>query len=161
MQLQRLQSIFFLLAGLVICLLFVLPITTLSTSATVDTSMLNLLADRSFDISDHIGLIIGTVAISVLAIVTIVLFSKPDLQIKLAYFVMFLCFGLMVACGFLYMQELQLVDKHQAALGTGMALSLPLGLFVPFGSIFLTLLGIRLVRKDRKAISDLRSGRLR
>ena len=78
---QRIQSVFLLLASISFFLLFALDFLTSK------EPVAELMGDKVFDIQDNIGLTIITALGGIVAFANIFLFNNRKLQVKLGYFI--------------------------------------------------------------------------
>lgn len=132
-QIQRVQSIYLLVAAIVGSTLFGLPF------AKAPAQQEGMLVDGAFDINDHIGLIILTVVVVLLSFITIFLYNNRVLQMNLGKLNIVLLLGLVVLAGWLF---------STLPVGT----SLGLGLIVPIVVFVLLLLANRNIKKDEKLV---------
>lgn len=140
---QRIQSLYLLLAAGTFGSLFGLPFVT------IETEMDGYLANQSFEIQDHIVLTVLTLAGALLAFLAIFLFRKRRLQILFSYLA--LITGLLaipVSAWFLLTNDLP--DQNSIA-----ALSVSLGLYVPVVIAVLIFLAIRHIKKDDKIVRSM------
>ncbi len=126
---QRIQSIFLLLAGTAGAALFTLPFAT----ANVTTS--GVFQDGKFNIFDNNGLMILAVMTCALALMSIFLYKNRVLQMNVGKLNMILAFVLMAWA---------LVEFFSFA----GVVSFGIGLFLPFGTILFTVLANRNILKD-------------
>lgn len=139
---QRIQSIFLLLAGLAILGLFIFPF---ATSAQGDQ---NLFQDKLFNIMDHPILLVLTCLAAGLAIANIFLFKNRDLQIKLSYGIIVLSILLPIVAFFLVYQSgvesgaLQIRENY-------------LGLAMPILAILFGFLASKYIKKDHKLVKSM------
>lgn len=139
---QRIQSVFFLLAAGSFGALFGLPIATSSAPATP------FLEDLVFNVLDQ-PLLAALAGIgAALALATIFLFRNRTLQVRLGFVVVALAFLLV---GISYLQYSNLASAQSA--GGGLALG-P-GLFLPAGAVLFGYLATHFVRKDEKVVRSM------
>ncbi len=115
---QRIQSIYLLLAAGASAALFGEPFATAPTSQPE-----GLLQDGAFDISDHLGLMILAGLITALALGTIFLYKNRILQMNLGKLNIVLLVALLVFSAYLYF-------TIQVATNFGAGLVLPLLVFI-------------------------------
>ncbi len=123
---QRIQSIYLLLAGLAVFGLFGVPFA--GTAEAVSTS--SLFKDGVFDLADNpimMGLFIGA---GTLAIIAIFLFKNRTLQMNIGKLSILLLLGGMGLAAYFYMQDEPLLAGHKAQLGLGIALPVLSAIFV-------------------------------
>ena len=138
---QRIQSVFFLLAAGSFGALFGLPIATSTAPATP------FLEDLVFNVLDQ-PLLTAVAGIgAALALATIFLFKNRTLQVRLGFVVVALAF-LLVGIG--YMQYTNLAAAQAAG-----GLTLGPGLFIPAGAVIFGYLATYFVRKDEKVVRSM------
>lgn len=144
---QRIQSIYLLLSVAFLGLLAIFPFANSQQSIT-DSFIFN---DQTFDISDHIVLLI-TFGMAVLcSFGAIFLFKNRPLQMRIVNLsVIALLFGIGVAIGLLY--------QDQANFDTTL-ITPQVGVGLPILSIVLTILAVRAIKKDDNLVKS--SNRLR
>lgn len=130
---QRIQSIYLLLASIASSALFGLPF------ATATAQPEGLLQDGSFDINDHLGLMLLTGLIAVVAMGTIFLYKNRTLQMNLGKLNIVLLVALLVLTAYLYF-------TIQVATTLGFGLVLPI---LVFAFIFLA---NRSIYKDERLV---------
>jgi len=142
---QRIQSIFLLLAAACAFALFALPFASVEVPETNVAS--SIFADGVYDIQDHIGTIVLFCLAGGLAFISIFLFNNRKLQMTLSRFaIIFNIIGLVLAI-ILFYNEVQ-----------GMGEEMPddrLGIFLPILFIVFTLLGLRFIGKDEKLVKSM------
>jgi hypothetical protein len=139
-QLQRIQSVYLLLASLVGSSLFALPF------ASGPTKPEGILSDGYLTISDNIGLIVLTVLVVVLSLATIFLYNNRVLQMNLGKLNILVTTGLFAFAAYLF-YTIQAI----ATLGGG--------LFMPVLVMIFVVLANKNIQKDEKLVRD--SNRLR
>lgn len=139
-QLQRIQSVYLLLASLVGSSLFALPF------ASGPTKPEGILSDGYLTISDNIGLIVLTVLVVVLSLATIFLYNNRVLQMNLGKLNILITTGLFAFAAYLF-YTIQAI----ATLGGG--------LFMPVLVMIFVILANKNIQKDEKLVRD--SNRLR
>lgn len=136
---QRIQTIFLLLASASFGGLFLLPL------ATSDQPTTMFLSDRVYDITDHPALLGLTLLGVVLGLIAIFLFKKRPAQVKLGYMVIVLAILLPLAAFLLFMNEsaaaVQVSDEP--------------GMFLPAGAILFGALAVHFIRKDEKLVKSM------
>lgn len=137
---QRIQSIYLLLASLVGGSLFALPF------ASGPTETQGLLSDGYLNINDNIALIILTVLVILLSFVTIFLYSNRTLQMNLGKLNILITAGLFAFAAYLFY-----TIQSIATIGGG--------LFMPVLVMILVILANKNIKKDDKLVRD--SNRLR
>jgi len=139
---QRIQTIFLLLAALSFGALFMLPMATSSVSTA------HFMADQVYGIQDHLALLtiaIFAIGVSVLAIV---LFKNRKLQRKLVYLIIVLAVVMSVTSYFLLK-----MDMGDSILTAG--LHMQPGMFLPFLGILFSLLAGYYIGKDEKLVKSM------
>lgn len=139
---QRIQSVFFLLAAGSFGGLFGLPIATSTAPATP------FLDDRVFNIMDHPALIGIASAGAVLALMAIFLFRNRTLQVRLGFIVVAIA---LLLIGISYM----LYTNTAAAQAADVGLAIQAGLFLPAGAVVFAYLATFFVRKDEKTVRSM------
>ncbi len=139
-QIQRIQSIYLLLASIVGASLFGLPF------ATAPQEQEGLLIDGLLNLNDHTGLLILTILVIILSLGTIFLYNNRVLQMNLGKVNILLALGLLAFSGYLF-YTIQAV----ATIGAG--------LFSPLLVIILVAMANKNIQKDEKLVRD--SDRLR
>lgn len=136
---QRIQTIFLLLASASFGGLFLLPL------ATSDQPTTMFLSDRVYDITDHPALLGLTLLGVVLGLIAIFLFKKRPAQVKLGYMVIVLAILLPLAAFLLFMNEsaaaVQVSDEP--------------GMILPAGAILFGALAVHFIRKDEKLVKSM------
>lgn len=139
---QRIQTIYFLLAALCFGSMFFLPM-AISAVATQ-----GFFTDQAYTITDHPLLLVETVLGIVLALGSIFLYTNRSLQVKMGYAVILVAIALPV-CSFLILSgsgagvEQNTGVQHQA------------GLFIPVGAIVFAILAMIRVRKDEQLVKSM------
>lgn len=137
---QRIQSIYLLLASIVSSTLFFFPFASGSGGSKP------LFADGNLDLNDHIVLLILTIASSICSTVAIFLYRNRIAQMNMGKLAMFVILGLVGTASFLLFTS-------------GADYSLRAGLFVPFLSLILVIMANRAINVDEKRVRD--SNRIR
>jgi hypothetical protein len=130
---QRIQSIFLLLASLSGGALFILPFA--SAPKTTD----GIFADGLFNIHDNIGLLILTALVAVIALVSIFLFNNRKLQMNVGKLNLVLSLALMSWAAYLFFTMMA-----TAAFGVG--------LVMPVVLMIMTVLANRNILKDERLV---------
>lgn len=138
---QRIQSIFLLLAAGASLGLFGLPLA--SGKATAQNA---LLADGVFNLNDHIGLMIAFAGAGALALIALLLFKNRPLQLRLSLIsLLFVLGGIGFGAYLLFTQAGEAID----------ALNIGLGTFLPLLAIILILMANRFIKKDEKLVRSM------
>ncbi len=139
--LQRIQSIFLLLAGSSLFGLFALPFGTSNTQFGV------IYDNKSLDLHDHTALLAGTVLAGAIAILAIFLFNNRNLQAKLASLTAILCIGLAGFAYWMYNSSIPADSSNTTQLGFGFAL--------PILALILSVLATIFIKKDTKLVRSM------
>jgi Domain of unknown function (DUF4293) len=137
---QRIQSIFFLLAGGSFFGLFALPFAQTAQPVAQST----FLADAQYKVLDHPALMGAFGLAGLLALVALFMFNNRPLQMRLAIFSSIAAIIGAVLTVVLFMQEGQV--KSQQAIDDG------LGLYLGVAGLVFALLAYRFVQKDEKLV---------
>lgn len=132
-QIQRIQSIYLLIAAVLGAALFAFPF------ATAPVQQEGMLVDGAFDVNDHTGLIVLTVLVIILSFVTIFLYNNRVLQMNLGKLNIVLLLGLIGLAGYVFST-------------ISVATSLGLGLVVPILVLILVFLANKNIQKDEKLV---------
>ncbi len=132
-QIQRVQSIYLLVAGITSSALFALPFATAPAQAD------GMLQDGAFDINDHYALLVMTILIVLLSFVTIFLYNNRVLQMNLGKLNIVLLLGLIGVAGYLFRT-------------LSVTTSLGLGIMIPALVFVFVLLANRNINKDEKLV---------
>lgn len=136
---QRIQSIFLLLAGIAFFALFGLPLASSNVKA-------GFFADTIFNVQDHVALMVLAALGGILSIATIFLFKNRPLQIKLGYLIIVLGIAIPVVASIL---ALGTDDVKQETI------RLSLGVGAPILAIIFGILAIRFIGKDNKLVRSM------
>ena len=140
---QRIQTIFLLLAAAAAFALFAFPFAT--TSAAVDSSA--MFADGLYDISDNIALQILFCLAGILAFVSVLLFKNRKTQLLVSRFAIVAnIIGLILAI-ILFMRDVDTLGNADPNDG--------LGLYLPILFLVFVLLAIRFINKDEKLVKSM------
>ena len=141
---QRIQSIFLLLASLAFFSLFSNPMSfaTSEVSNANELSPTSTLADGVFNIQDNIGLIILTVLGGVLALGAIFLFKNRPLQMKISNLTILTGLSTIGFLGFL-------ISKETTTFEMGF------GLAAPILAILFSALATMFIKKDDKIVKSM------
>ncbi len=138
---QRIQTIFLLLAAGAFGALIPLPFAT----SAQDTQ--GIFLDGSYSIIDNLFLEILTLAGIVLALVCIFLFKKRKMQLRLGY--------LLIVIGILLMVVAFLYFTNQAPAISESVIQEGLGLLMPIVAIVFVVLANYFIRKDEKLVKSM------
>jgi hypothetical protein len=143
---QRVQSIYLLLAAIFFCTAFFLPFLTIDMSGS--GVLQPALSDGRFDYADNIGILGLAVLGSVLSIAAIFMFSNRLLQSKLSALITLvaaLMFVLAAIAG-------QALRTHIAE---GDSVQFGLGWMAPLGAILFSRLAAQAIRKDEQLVKSM------
>ena len=138
---QRIQSIFLLLASAASFSLFKLPF-----ASSVKSDVTPFLSDGTFNIMDHPGFI-GLFSLGgLLLFIAIFLFNNRKRQMGVALFgSVLILLGLILIPVLLFMEGQSVIDM----------LSVQAGMFIPAVAVILGLLARRAIRKDEKLVQSM------
>jgi uncharacterized membrane protein YwzB len=139
---QRIQTVFLLLAACSFGALFLLPLLTSNVSSA------HFLADKVYTVQDHLILLSITGLAAGISVLTIFLFKNRKLQRKLAYLIIFLAIGLGVSSYFLL--KMDAGDTLQTA-----GIHTQPGMFLPVAGIVFCLLAGYFIGKDEKLVKSM------
>ena len=138
---QRIQSVFLLLAAIIMGALFKFPF------AMSDQAASPFFEDKLFNVMDHTVLLILTVIGAVIALASIFLFNNRNLQLRLGYI------GI-IASLFLALVAFWLVYSNADAMGE-VIIEDKLGLFLPLISLIFFVLANHFIKKDQKTVESM------
>jgi len=141
--LQRIQSIFLLLAGGASLGSFGLPFAT--TSKAVEGS--TIFADAAYTVQDQMALMILFGLGGALALISLFTFKNRTLQMRLSIFA-FIANLIGVIFGVLYFMQ-NSADTGSQAIDDG------LGIYLPVAAMILLLLAFRFINKDEKLVKSM------
>lgn len=139
---QRIQSIFLLLAGIAFFSLFVFPF------ATSTVAIPHIFDDMVYDITDNMLLIILTVLGGAISLVAIFLYNNRSVQVKLSNLVMVLSILLIILALLLVLNEGTTdrgADTITESAGIGM----------PILSLIFSALASRFIKKDDHTVKSM------
>lgn len=139
---QRIQTLFLLLTALIFGLLFMVPF------AISNKPSVQFLSDGVFEITDHPALIALAVLGGLLAIISIFLFQKRKVQLKLGYVIIVMAILLPVLAFLLFTNASAQVDST-------VVVEDQIGLFLPIGAIVSAALANYFIRKDDKLVKSM------
>lgn len=140
---QRIQSIFLLLASGSFFSLFSNPMSFATSEATTNaTNTASVLADGIFNIQDDMGLIILTVLGGILTLGAIFLFKNRSLQMKISNLSILVALGTVGFLGFLISKETTTFE-----MGFGIA--------APILAIVFSALATLFIKKDDKIVKSM------
>lgn len=152
---QRIQTVFLLLAAIVLGLLF-LPVmsffTVSGTQEFLQQSDIGMLADGVLNIHDHIALQLLTVVGILACLAAIFMFNNRGLQITLSRLALVISILIMVLCGIFFYLDYQHIKANSVIGGE-------FGLLSPILGIIFSFLAMRNIKKDENLVKS--SDRLR
>lgn len=139
---QRIQSVFLLLAGLASGALFKVPF------AISDKPVPEMMNDQIYNVQDNTILILLSLVAALLAVGAIFLYNNRALQIRLAY--------LTIVCSVLLMIVAALLFYNERTLNVLNAqIEDQFGLYLPFICIIFAGLAIRFIQKDEGIVRSM------
>ena len=139
--LQRIQTLFLLIAGSSLFGLFALPFGTSNAQFGV------VYDNQSLDLHDHTALLVGTIVTGVIAILAIFLFNNRNLQAKLALLTAVLCIGLLGIAYWIYNSSMPTDNSATTQLGFGFVLPIVALIFSILASVY--------IKKDTKLVQSM------
>lgn len=139
---QRIQTIYFILAALCFGSMFFLPM-AISPVATQ-----GFFTDQAYTVTDHPILLTETVLGMVLALGSIFLYTNRSLQVKMGYAVILVAIALPV-CSFLFL------SGSGAGVEQTASVQQQAGLFIPVGAIVFAILAMIRIRKDEQLVKSM------
>ncbi len=138
---QRIQSIFLLLAAASFGLEYVFPF------ATSSTQVPGIFGDGLYNISDHIALQVLTWAGVVLCLIILFQFRNRSLQLRLGYLAITVAILLPLIAVLIYTNQTMGLEDVEIADHAG--------LYLPAGMILFLVLALRFIRKDEKLVQSM------
>jgi drug/metabolite transporter (DMT)-like permease len=139
---QRIQSIFLLLAAVGFLILYKLPF------ATSDASIPTLLEDKMYNVTDHVILIVLSALGGLLSLATIFLFNNRILQLKMSNILIILSILLpLVAFLLIYNEGTAMVEDAN--------IQDEAGLYILAVNLVTTFLASHFIKKDQKLVSSM------
>lgn len=139
---QRIQSLFYLLAAICAGGLFYFPFATSSESASP------FLEDKLFNVFDHTAILIVAGLAILLPLVAIFLFKNRSTQIRLGIFTIIMAVLVVAIAALLFING----GKEMPA---SAQVDDSIGLYLPLGSILFALLANRFVKKDEGLVQSM------
>ncbi len=152
---QRIQSIFLLLAAACMSLLFTEPmsfVTIFGDATALKAADQSMLDDGVFEVTDHTILLFLVAACIILPLVILLLFKNRTLQLKLGRITITLVVVLFALTVILFWQDYNLMVE-------GTEISIEYGYLLPIASVVLMALAMRYIKKDERLVRS--SDRLR
>lgn len=139
---QRIQSVFYLLASIAFVALFYLPFANSDAPAAV------MMSDQQYSVEDHLLLGGLTLFGAALSLVALFLFKNRPLQLRMGYAIIVLAILIVIAALLIFMNEAsQYPDRIKITEG--------LGLGLPVFVVVFALLANRFVRKDENLVRSM------
>ena len=139
---QRIQSLFLLLASASFGALFFIPF------AMSDTVTTQFLADQMYDVTDH-PVLAGLSGLgAVISLVSIFLFKNRPLQLKLGYIIIILAILLPIASFLLFMNESAALDASAQVMDQA-------GTYIPGLAILFGFLSNYFIKKDERLVRSM------
>lgn len=151
---QRIQTIFLLLAAISLGLLFWQPTMSFFFVNPKPTTEMNMLSDGSFDINDHMIFLILTGLGALLSVVGIFLFKNRPLQANMARLALIASMLILILGGAFFYKEWNEINSSQDTHFSG-----EYGLLSPVFAAIFSFLAMRFIKKDEKLVKS--SDRLR
>lgn len=139
---QRIQTIFLLLTAIVFGSLFMVPF-AISSQPSVQ-----FLSDSVFDVTDHPALMGLTLAGGILALISIFMFRKRKLQLKLGYFIIVMAILLPVITFLLF-------TNASAEVSTSVEVYDQAGMYLPVAAILFASMANYFIKKDDKLVKSM------
>ena len=145
---QRLQSVFLILASGIVALLFVesFPFATITGGASMlDDADQAMLADGVFNVKDHIVLLILSVLGVLIPLIVLFLFKSRPVQLKINR----ICIALLIL---LLVLSVILLYRDYNLMAVGTEVSIEYGYLFPLLAILLLVLAQRYISKDERLV---------
>lgn len=139
---QRIQTLFLLLASASFGIMFQLPM------ATSDKVAAHFLSDKEFTITDHLALSILTILGVVTAFIAIFLYKNRKQQIKLGYAFMAMAVILPLASFLLFKNDTSTMDSS-------VHVKNQIGIFFPLGAVLFGVFANYFIRKDEQLVKSM------
>lgn len=141
---QRIQTIYFLLAIILLALFFIPAVSFVTTEGDTSSSQSMLLADGIYNISDHLVLLILVLLGGLLPLVALFQFKNRPLQVRLGKVAIFLLAGLLAFAAIFLFVDMQAAGQMEVSFG--------FGFIVPVLCIIFLYLANRAAQKDEKLV---------
>lgn len=145
---QRIQSIFFLLAAACMSFLF-LPSFDFAASDSADAKATALFSDGYFNSYDSLLIQVLIGAAAGLIFINIFLFRNRNLQLLLSRILIFIVFAIIVIAGVVFYLNFENRQEEMSHV------QVRLGLFIPFVTLALLYFANKYVRKDIKLVRSM------
>jgi len=139
---QRIQTIFLILAAATFIVLFYLPF------ATTDVAAGEMLNDQAYTVEDH--LLLGGLCLlgGILSLVAIFLYKNRPLQMRLGYIII-------IAAIFIILVAIGLFINESQGYGNNVNISTGFGIGIPLLTIILVAVANRFIKKDEKTVRSM------
>lgn len=138
---QRIQTIFYFLSGLCFGGEFVLPFAKSTTQGN------GLFSDMSYDVNDHILLLLLAGLGVLLSLAAIFMYGNRKNQIKTGYMLATIAIILPVIAVLIFKGQSETIGELQINDGAG--------LYLPIGMILFAILGVTFTKKDDKLVQSM------
>ncbi|HQN56047.1 MAG: DUF4293 domain-containing protein [Saprospiraceae bacterium] len=145
---QRIQTIFLLLASACISFLF-LPNFDFAASDSAQAGSGSLFQDGVFNAYDNLILQVLIGAISALIFINIFLFKKRELQLLLSKLIIIMVFGIILFAGIIFYLNFENRQEEMVHI------QVKLGLFIPFVVLALLFLANKHIKKDIRLVKSM------
>ena len=139
---QRIQSIFLLLCAGSFGALFAFPF------ASSDRATSRFLADKLYNIQDHVLLLIMALLGVILAIVSIMMYKNRERQLKLGYLTMVISILLPLLAALLFFNEASNMSNEGR-------INDEIGIYLPILSLIFAILANRFIKKDENLVKSM------
>lgn len=139
---QRIQSIFLLISSASFWALFAFPF------ASSDEPTEAFLADKVYEVTDHVVLLVLVILGGVVALFSIFLFKNRPLQIRLSYLSLVIAILVPLTAVLLFYSE---ATKNFLNVGIDDGL----GIYIPIIAIIGSILAVRYIRKDDRVVRSM------
>lgn len=143
---QRIQTLFLIIAAAAFGLLFVFPFASSTTSAG------ELFGDGLYNLNDHVILLVLAILGIVVSLANIFLFKNRPLQVRLSYLIVVFAVLLAFVATFFFMGESEQMAETQV-------INDQAGMYMPILAIIFGILASVFINKDEKLVKS--SDRLR
>ncbi len=139
---QRIQSLFYLLAAICAGVVFLKPLASSNQSAAP------YLEDQLFDVQDHTILLVVAALAVLLPFVSIFLFKNRPVQKRIGYLSIIFSLLIIVAASLLFFNVGSTMDQS-------VEIKDEMGLYFPVGAIIFSMIANYFVNKDDKLVSSM------
>ena len=145
---QRIQSIFLVLAAFTMSLLYIGPLsfaTIFGDASALKAAEGAMLADGTFEVGDHIILQVLSMASILLPLIILVLYKNRTRQMTLSRLTLAVLILLLVLSILLFVKDYNLMSE-------GTEVTIEYGYVTPLVSLILVFLALRYIKKDDKLV---------